>query len=122
MESIKSVVLVLLIFLNTTSCNALSVSDPTICYILDGVLILYCIIATVLFLREKLLHQVPTVVSESIGDIYQELGADKNADPYEMLQPFNKRREKKNHRSEAAQYDRGQEVAAVPGTSSSALR
>uniref|UniRef100_A0A3B4A8Y0 Uncharacterized protein n=1 Tax=Periophthalmus magnuspinnatus TaxID=409849 RepID=A0A3B4A8Y0_9GOBI len=30
-----------------------SPSDPMICYILDGVLIIYCIVATALFFREK---------------------------------------------------------------------
>ncbi|XP_033842270.2 CD247 antigen like [Periophthalmus magnuspinnatus] len=97
MECIHIQMSVLLVLLfNPTSCYAFSPSDPMICYILDGVLIIYCIVATALFFREKLCREVPNVVvSDPSGGIYQELGESKNTDPYEMLQPSKKRRQKK---------------------------
>ncbi|XP_020794877.1 high affinity immunoglobulin epsilon receptor subunit gamma isoform X1 [Boleophthalmus pectinirostris] len=116
MGCIKIVVSVLLVLLNPTSCNALSYIDPMICYILDGVLIFYCIVATALFFREKLSHQVPKAVPDSSGGIYQELGESRNADPYEVLDTFQKKKKKK--KSKGPQSAGGAGAEPVPGTSS----
>ncbi|CAL1582075.1 unnamed protein product [Knipowitschia caucasica] len=118
MDCIKSALYVIFILLNPTSCYALSATDPMICYILDGVLITYCIIATALFFREKFSHRGLTAEkTEPIGGIYQELGQSKTPDPYEVLQPSRKR-QKRRKKSTATPSDseKGQEPA--PGTSS----
>ncbi|KAK7882451.1 hypothetical protein WMY93_028625 [Mugilogobius chulae] len=118
MESVRLVLSVLLVLLKPTSCSALAISDPMICYILDGVLIVYCIIATTLFFREKFSHQVATVKSQQqTGGIYQELGQAKNADQYEELQTF-KKKPKKRKKSQVEQPAKEQGPEPLPGTSS----
>uniref|UniRef100_A0A4W5MJ74 Uncharacterized protein n=1 Tax=Hucho hucho TaxID=62062 RepID=A0A4W5MJ74_9TELE len=38
-----------------------SMTEPAICYILDGILLFYCIITTLLFFRAKVGHTIQTV-------------------------------------------------------------
>ncbi|XP_037646644.1 T-cell surface glycoprotein CD3 zeta chain-like isoform X2 [Sebastes umbrosus] len=63
-------------------------TDPVVCYFLDAFLIVYCLIATMLFFREKFVN-MPKAVDGASGDggIYQELERPKDADPYEVLEP-----------------------------------
>ncbi|XP_034418347.1 CD247 antigen like isoform X2 [Cyclopterus lumpus] len=58
--------------------------DPVICYFLDSILIVYCIVATALFFREKFSHiREP----EDNDCIYQELQTLKDADIYHEIKP-----------------------------------
>ncbi|XP_074551648.1 T-cell surface glycoprotein CD3 zeta chain-like [Halichoeres trimaculatus] len=68
--------------------------DPTVCYILDGVLVVYAIIATALFFREKFSCIPPAVVEqpEENGRIYQELDRPRDADPYQVLEPTKRKK------------------------------
>ncbi|KAM9850703.1 T-cell surface glycoprotein CD3 zeta chain-like [Aulostomus maculatus] len=68
-------------------------TNPCVCYILDGILISYCIIATGLFFREKF-SSIPSAAEEVVGTdngIYQELTGPKDADPYQVLEPSNRK-------------------------------
>uniref|UniRef100_A0A3Q4GF74 Uncharacterized protein n=1 Tax=Neolamprologus brichardi TaxID=32507 RepID=A0A3Q4GF74_NEOBR len=72
-------------------------TEPVICYFLDGFLIIYCIIVTGFFFREKVSYTSLHVCALLIGlynfvllllfvFIYvQELERPKDADPYEVL-------------------------------------
>lgn len=70
------------IFFMFISCTEASMAEPFICYILDGILLIYCIAATAIFFREKFSHvltkaQDPTnhLTSDADGD-YEELKPD----------------------------------------------
>ncbi|XP_069744607.1 T-cell surface glycoprotein CD3 zeta chain isoform X2 [Narcine bancroftii] len=91
----------------------MSLSDPKLCYILDGILFVYGIIITALYLRLRLtkakskLEDTPPN-RPNIGGAYEPLQK-KNQDPYSDLS-FNKRhqdteagiRAKRNERSDTA--------------------
>ncbi|CAJ1079623.1 T-cell surface glycoprotein CD3 zeta chain-like isoform X1 [Xyrichtys novacula] len=69
--------------------------DPIVCYVLDGVLVLYCIVATVLFFRERFSLPPPVPVGEpqeENGRIYQELERPRDADQYQVLEPSKKKK------------------------------
>ncbi|TNN60900.1 T-cell surface glycoprotein CD3 zeta chain [Liparis tanakae] len=53
-------------------------SDPVICYFLDSILMVYCIVATALFFREKF---------SNIAIAEPELQKVKDADVYQVLKP-----------------------------------
>ncbi|XP_067083830.1 CD247 antigen like isoform X2 [Osmerus mordax] len=78
------------VLLQRVSSAEASLSTPVTCYILDGFLLLYCIVFTGLFFREKLLHSTfPSNVAkrrQEEGDrTYQTLG-DVESDPYQMIE------------------------------------
>ncbi|XP_035507455.1 CD247 antigen like isoform X2 [Scophthalmus maximus] len=74
-------------------------TEPAICYVLDGILLIYCIVATVLLFREKFSSE-PAEVVEDKSCIYQELERPKDADPYEILEP-SKRKQKAGKKKKA---------------------
>uniref|UniRef100_A0A8C1LR02 Fc receptor, IgE, high affinity I, gamma polypeptide like n=1 Tax=Cyprinus carpio TaxID=7962 RepID=A0A8C1LR02_CYPCA len=57
-----------------------AVTNATVCYILDGILIVYGIVLTVLYCRLK----------KREGDIYQDLGR-QDGDTYDTLHPEKKK-------------------------------
>ncbi|XP_060909357.1 CD247 antigen like [Labrus mixtus] len=72
-------------------------SNPTFCYLLDGILVVYCLIATAFFFREKFspLPSAAVGAPEEIELIYQELDRTRDADPYELLDPLKRKVTKK---------------------------
>ncbi|KAI3355831.1 hypothetical protein L3Q82_004391 [Scortum barcoo] len=86
MDALRTAVFVLFVLPAPVSCNAETFfTEPVICYVLDGFLIVYCIIATVFLFREK-------DKEEENGAIYQELERPKDADPYQVLEPSKKKK------------------------------
>ncbi|XP_056282072.1 CD247 antigen like isoform X2 [Pseudoliparis swirei] len=74
-------------------------SDPVICYFLDSILIVYCIVATLLFFREKFSH-IPIAEPEDNDCLYQELQKLKDADLYQVLEhPKRKKKAAKKKKS-----------------------
>ncbi|KAK2895972.1 Fc receptor, IgE, high affinity I, gamma polypeptide like [Channa argus] len=73
-------------FLMSSLTGAEAVEDMTICYILDGILILYGIILTVLYCRLRMTSTKNTSEKQPAdGGIYAGLTT-RNADTYETLQ------------------------------------
>ncbi|XP_020504391.2 T-cell surface glycoprotein CD3 zeta chain [Labrus bergylta] len=72
-------------------------SDPTFCYLLDGILVVYCLIATAFFFREKFssLPSADVGAPEENGLIYEELDRTRDADPYEVLDPSKRKKRAK---------------------------
>ncbi|XP_038576735.1 T-cell surface glycoprotein CD3 zeta chain-like isoform X2 [Micropterus salmoides] len=89
MDALRTGVFVLFVLLEPVSCKEVFFTAPVICYFLDGILMIYCIVATVFFFREKYFYNPPLAVGVSAenGAIYQELDRPKDADPYQMLEP-----------------------------------
>lgn len=107
--------LMLFVLLVPVSCEADSFfTEPIACYILDGILIIYCIIATGFYFREKFPHTpcVATEASEGNGAIYQELDRSKDADPYQVLEPT--KRKKKAAKKKKPQPTRDEEKDKDP--------
>ncbi|XP_056245122.1 CD247 antigen like [Seriola aureovittata] len=106
MDTLMTGVFLLFVLPVPVSCIEGFFAEPVICYFLDGVLMIYCIVATAFFFREKFSYKpsVAVVVSEENGGIYQELERPKDADPYEVLEP-SKRKKKaaKKKKSESTQ-------------------
>ncbi|XP_076602519.1 uncharacterized protein LOC143330145 [Chaetodon auriga] len=107
MEVLRTGVFVLFVLLVPVSCKEVFFTEPITCYFLDGILIIYCIIATAFYFREKL--YVPSVAAELCEHkegIYQELERPVDTDPYQVLEP-SKRKKKtgKKKKSESAQAE-----------------
>ncbi|TMS06688.1 hypothetical protein E3U43_016447 [Larimichthys crocea] len=104
-------------------------TNPITCYVLDCILILYCLVATAFYFREKFSDLAPEAVAapENNADVYQVRGSDhtmfssaaaaplsvhdfmfplqelerpKDTDPYQVLSPT-KRKKRKKKRSTA---------------------
>ncbi|XP_031150606.1 T-cell surface glycoprotein CD3 zeta chain isoform X2 [Sander lucioperca] len=103
MYTLRTGVFVLFVLLVPVSSKGIFFTEPVICYYLDGILILYCIFATVLFFREK--FYIPSVarVAED-GGIYQELERINDADTYQILEP-SKAKVKKSWQEKETQVD-----------------
>ncbi|XP_071333398.1 CD247 antigen like [Trachinotus anak] len=107
MDKLRTGVLMLFVLVVPVSCIEGFFAEPVICYFLDGILIVYCLVATALFFRERFSHVQPVTaaaaVSEENGVIYQELERPENTDPYAALEP-SKRKKKagKKKKSESA--------------------
>ncbi|KAK2839956.1 hypothetical protein Q5P01_013696 [Channa striata] len=91
MDKLRTDVFLLLVLTAPVSCYEVFFTDPVICYFLDGFLVVYCLVATALFFREKFSH-VPVGVPEDFNGIYQELERPKDADPYQVLEPLKKKK------------------------------
>ncbi|XP_041723871.1 T-cell surface glycoprotein CD3 zeta chain-like [Coregonus clupeaformis] len=89
---------VMLMLMLLSSAEA-SLNEPVICYILDGVLILYSIITTVLFFKVKWCQSVPEPEEEST---YAELLTGPIADDYEDLRTDQTAATRQKHRQEAS--------------------
>ncbi|XP_064166119.1 T-cell surface glycoprotein CD3 zeta chain-like isoform X1 [Anguilla rostrata] len=61
----------------------IGLNDPMLCYILDGVLLLYGLVITGLFFRER--YFKPTKADSKDDGIY--MGLNKAADAYDVLRP-----------------------------------
>ncbi|XP_028991641.1 CD247 antigen like [Betta splendens] len=105
MERLKAGVFVLFVLVAQVSCSGADFfTDPVICYFLDGFLMVYCIVATALYFREKF-SRVPVEMpsGEEKGGIYQELERPKDTDPYQELDPL--RRKKKSGKKKKTRAD-----------------
>ncbi|KAM8857000.1 T-cell surface glycoprotein CD3 zeta chain-like isoform 2-T2 [Synchiropus picturatus] len=71
------------------TCSGMGLVYQNTCYILDGILIVYCIVVTALLFREK----------EGGEGLYQELVREGNADQYEVLNPLRARAIKEKTKS-----------------------
>ncbi|XP_018557968.1 CD247 antigen like [Lates calcarifer] len=94
MEKLRAGVFMLFVLLEPVSCTNSFFTEPVICYFLDGILIIYCIVATAFFFKEKF-SQLPLAadpVSENNGGIYQELERPMDTDPYQVLEPSKKKK------------------------------
>ncbi|XP_035533190.1 T-cell surface glycoprotein CD3 zeta chain-like isoform X2 [Morone saxatilis] len=109
MDALRTGVFVLFALLVPGSCKDAFFTEPVTCYFLDGILIIYCIIATALYFREKFSY-IPVAVSasEENGGIYQELDRPKDSDPYQVLEPLKKKKagKKKKAKPSPAQGDK----------------
>ncbi|XP_011487705.1 T-cell surface glycoprotein CD3 zeta chain isoform X1 [Oryzias latipes] len=70
-------------------------SDTVICYFLDTFLMLYCLVATALFFREKFCALQVAEPNDETNDVYQELNLEMKEDPYDVLKSEKKKRDKK---------------------------
>ncbi|XP_041699876.1 T-cell surface glycoprotein CD3 zeta chain isoform X1 [Coregonus clupeaformis] len=70
------------VMLKLVSSVEASMTEPVICYILDGILLLYCIITTALFFGAKLCKSSPEPKEDST---HAELQPGANADDLENL-------------------------------------
>ncbi|XP_019111285.1 T-cell surface glycoprotein CD3 zeta chain [Larimichthys crocea] len=97
-------VFVLFVLLVPVSCGNADefFTNPITCYVLDCILILYCLVATAFYFREKFSDLAPEAVAapENNADVYQELERPKDTDPYQVLSPT-KRKKRKKKRSTA---------------------
>ncbi|KAG7238792.1 hypothetical protein INR49_030336 [Caranx melampygus] len=99
-------VFTLFTFLVPVSCIEGFFAEPVICYFLDGILIFYCVVATVLFFREKFPRKPYVAVGESVENgIYQELERPKDADPYEVLEPTKRKKKAANKKKSEVRGD-----------------
>uniref|UniRef100_A0A669C3D5 T-cell surface glycoprotein CD3 zeta chain n=1 Tax=Oreochromis niloticus TaxID=8128 RepID=A0A669C3D5_ORENI len=87
MDTLRTGVFALSLLAVPVSCSDNFFTEPVICYFLDGFLILYCIIVTGFFFREKFSKGPSVGVTQEENGIYQELERPKDADPYEVLDP-----------------------------------
>ncbi|XP_054830174.1 T-cell surface glycoprotein CD3 zeta chain [Eublepharis macularius] len=80
-----AVVAILQALLPITDASVLGLADPKLCYLLDGILFIYAIIITALFVKEKLSKGSPEP-SQTQGpdDIYNKLSHARR-DQYDML-------------------------------------
>ncbi|KAM6954900.1 uncharacterized protein PEZ65_008129 [Lycodopsis pacificus] len=103
MDALRTSLFVLFVLLVPVSSYEIVYTNPRICYILDSILIVYCIVATVLFFREK--FYIPPVGRTEDDCIYQELERAKDTDPYQELElsKVNKKAAKKKNKSGSAQ-------------------
>ncbi|XP_063161599.1 T-cell surface glycoprotein CD3 zeta chain [Candoia aspera] len=68
-----------------TDADALGLTDPKLCYILDGILLIYAIIITALFMKVKLGNRpTESKPSQNANDIYNKLSSG-HRDEYDML-------------------------------------
>lgn len=81
MDLRKTGVLVILAVLFPSTEAAIGLNDPMLCYILDGVLLLYGLIVTALFFREK--YFKPKEVTSKEDGIY--MGLNQTPDTYDQL-------------------------------------
>ncbi|KAG8000570.1 hypothetical protein GBF38_016977, partial [Nibea albiflora] len=70
-----------LMFLSSACAADDFFSEPITCYVLDGILIIYCLIATAFYFREKFSDFPPEAVAEP------EPERPKDTDPYQVLEP-----------------------------------
>ncbi|KAI4903040.1 hypothetical protein NFI96_033400, partial [Prochilodus magdalenae] len=64
----------------------MSMSDPITCYVLDAVLLLYCIIFTALYFRIKF-SRLQSDNSAPAEPLYEGLKTDQMSDEYQTLDP-----------------------------------
>ncbi|KAM4609121.1 uncharacterized protein ACJ7VT_014953 isoform 2-T2 [Polymixia lowei] len=84
-------------------------SDAVTCYILDGILLLYCIVITAFFFIVKYPHLPPEVGKDSTsaegedvsGGIYQDLKRTAGTDVYQMIEPKGRKQVHKKKKSKA---------------------
>ncbi|XP_051260917.1 CD247 antigen like [Dicentrarchus labrax] len=121
MDAQRTGVFVLFVLLVPGSCKDAFFTEPVTCYFLDGILIIYCIIATAFYYREKFSYVPPVAdASEENGGIYQELERPKDADPYQVLEPLKKKKKavkKKKAKPTEAQGDKDPYESLITGTS-----
>lgn len=99
MNSLRTGVFVLFVLVVPVSSKEIFFTHPVICYFLDAILVVYCIVATALFFKEKFSHVPSAAAPADDGGIYQELDRAKDADPYQELKPLKgkkKARKRKN--------------------------
>ncbi|XP_026231473.1 CD247 antigen like isoform X3 [Anabas testudineus] len=84
---------------------------------------IYCIVATALYFREKFSHLPAEVLAASTQDdkgaIYQELERPKDADPYQVLEPLKKKKrpgKKKKSQADERGDDRDRYESVDPGS------
>uniref|UniRef100_A0A3P8SE15 Uncharacterized protein n=1 Tax=Amphiprion percula TaxID=161767 RepID=A0A3P8SE15_AMPPE len=77
MDLLRTGVFVFFVLPAPGSCLAFSTfSHPVICYFLDAFLLVYCIVATALFFKEKV-----------SSHLFRELERPTDPDPYQVLEP-----------------------------------
>ncbi|XP_028447040.1 T-cell surface glycoprotein CD3 zeta chain [Perca flavescens] len=120
MYTLRTGVFVLFVLLVPVSSKGIFFTEPVICYYLDGILILYCIFATVLFFREKFHIPSEAKVAED-GGIYQELERINDPDTYQTLEPSKAKKKsgkkKKPKSTKAEEKDKDPFESLVPNGS-----
>ncbi|XP_047456209.1 uncharacterized protein LOC125017304 isoform X1 [Mugil cephalus] len=85
MDTPRAGVFVLFVLVVPVSCEGFF-TGPVVCYFLDAFLMLYCIVATALFFREKFSVRFTIDQPDDIGGIYQELERPGDDDAYQVLE------------------------------------
>ncbi|KAL7384722.1 hypothetical protein ABVT39_007544 [Epinephelus coioides] len=122
MNSLRTGVLVLFVLVVPVSSKEIFFTHPVICYFLDAILVVYCIVATALFFKEKFSHVPSAAAPADDGGVYQELDRIKDDDPYQVLQPVKakkkgKKKKKKSEATTAEEEDRDPYETLMPNGS-----
>ncbi|XP_030614784.1 T-cell surface glycoprotein CD3 zeta chain-like isoform X2 [Archocentrus centrarchus] len=117
MDTLRKGAFVLSVLVVPVSCSGDFFSEPVICYFLDAFLIIYCIIVTGFFFREKFSkYPAVGVPEQEQNGIYQELERPNDADPYEVLDPS--KRKKKAGKKKKRVTEKDPFESLIPSTSS----
>ncbi|XP_077086597.1 Fc receptor, IgE, high affinity I, gamma polypeptide like [Siphateles boraxobius] len=81
--------LVLLLSAGRVAAQSQSDSDGSVCYILDGILVVYGVVLTVLYCRLKM-SSSHSFSEKQDGEIYQDLGR-RDQDTYDTLHGMKKK-------------------------------
>ncbi|XP_037343714.2 high affinity immunoglobulin epsilon receptor subunit gamma-like [Pungitius pungitius] len=104
MGAMRTGVLVVFGLLVPVASSEIFFTDPVICYFLDSILVVYCIVATALLFREKFSHIRSVIVPEENDGIYQELQRPEGTDAYQEIKPSKeKKKAAKKNKTESAQ-------------------
>nr|XP_020666249.1 T-cell surface glycoprotein CD3 zeta chain isoform X3 [Pogona vitticeps] len=80
-----TVIAILQALVPITDADALGLADPKLCFILDGILLIYAIIITACFIKAKLSKEPPEhTSSQNADDLYNKLSAGRR-DEYDSL-------------------------------------
>nr|XP_046260876.1 CD247 antigen like [Scatophagus argus] len=116
MDILRMGVFVLFVLMLPVSCEDILFTEPITCYFLDGILIIYCLVVTACYFREKFSTRLEAVEvciqQENSADIYQDLERPVDADPYQVLEPT--KRKKKAGRKKRSQPTQALDRNTVP--------
>ncbi|KAK9980348.1 hypothetical protein ABG768_013714 [Culter alburnus] len=80
----------LILLLNAGRVAAQNDASGNVCYILDGILIIYGVVLTILYCRLKMISSQSSFSKKGDGDIYQDLGR-RDQDTYDTLHGMKKK-------------------------------
>ncbi|XP_059198280.1 T-cell surface glycoprotein CD3 zeta chain-like [Centropristis striata] len=101
MDKLSSGVFVLFVLLVPVSSTDIFLAEPMVCYFLDVILVVYCVVATGLYFREKFIIPTPAKATDDNGGIYQELDRAKDQDAYQVLEPTKAKKKVKKRKTES---------------------
>ncbi|XP_029936429.1 CD247 antigen like isoform X2 [Myripristis murdjan] len=108
-------VVVLLVSFCLVSSTEAFLTEPVICYILDGFLVIYCLVITGFLFKEKFSNLGDSVhdEQETNGGIYQELQRPPGTDVYQVLETKGKKKTGRKKKAQVNESERnGREMDA----------